>query len=89
MPQPQYTTIMCTPNANDAHASPASCADAYGICGNTCAAGWRNCDLAPGCEVNTASDARNCGACGLYCAAGEICCNSECTAPGSPGCPRS
>ena len=88
LPQPQYRTIMCTPNANDPRASMDDCAATYGICGYTCEAGWRNCDSFAGCEVNSTTDVNNCGACGLICPAGDICCDSLCTAPGSPGCPR-
>jgi hypothetical protein len=49
-----------------ANATP-SCA--AGACAFTCNAGFADCDgnAANGCEVATATDARNCGACGTVC----------------------
>lgn len=39
-----------------------------GDCSESCAVGYANCDVAPGCESNTEDDETNCGACGVSCA---------------------
>ncbi|MFO0608772.1 MAG: hypothetical protein U0324_36735 [Polyangiales bacterium] len=63
--------------AGAAHASPICLS---GRCATTCDPGHEDCDGAPGCEVDSASDARNCGACGRACSSAELCVAGACTA---------
>ena len=54
---------------------------AAGTCGlGTCSANFADCDkvMATGCEINTATDAKNCGMCGNVCAAGFVCSAAKC-----------
>jgi hypothetical protein len=52
-----------------------------GACGLSCAGDFADCNgsAADGCEVNLASDPKNCGACARACAPGLRCVNRACT----------
>jgi hypothetical protein len=53
-----------------------------GACALTaCDAGWADCDANPknGCEVQLASDGKNCGMCGVVCGNALVCKNGGCT----------
>jgi hypothetical protein len=50
---------------------------------SSCNAGYADCDQMAntGCEVQIATDAKNCGKCGNVCAQGLVCINGGCTCP--------